>query len=249
MRLLAIACEVVAREFYLAAAWAEAAVDIKLLTQGLHDRKQERMRTIIQDEIDAAGAARYDAVVLGYGLCSNGTEGIVAREKPLVIPRAHDCITLLLGSRARYAEEFASTPGTYYYSTGWCERDKEDIGPHEPGVMERMGLSGSYEEYVERYGEENAKYILEQIRGGLRHYDRLAFIEMGLGGNEEARREAEERAAREGWRFEVMKGDISLIKKLLSGQWDDDFVTLEPGQALAASHDDRVMRCTQCPCD
>ena len=248
MRLLAIVCEVVAREFYLAAAGAEPVVDIKLLTQGLHDRGQERMRAIIQDEIDAADAARYDAVVLGYGLCSNGTEGIVARETPLVIPRAHDCITLLLGSRARYAEEFASTPGTYYYSAGWCERDKENMGPREPGIMDSMGLSGSYEEYVDRYGEENAKYIIEQIRGGLRYYDRLAFIEMGLGGEEEARKEAGARAARERWRFEVMKGDISLIKKLLSGEWDDDFVALEPGQALAASHDDLVLRCARCPC-
>ena len=248
MRLLALACEVLAREFYHAAANVQPVVDLKLLTQGLHDRGAERMRAIVQDEIDAADAARYDAVVLGYGLCSNGTEGIAARRTRLVIPRAHDCITFLLGSRARYATEFEKHPGTYYYSAGWCERDSENIGPREPGIMESMGLSGSYEEYAERFGEENARYIMETLRGGLRHYDRLVFIEMGLGGEEEAKRRAKERAAREGWRFEIVKGDMSLIARLLAGDWDGDFVTLEPGQSLAGSHDDLVMRCVQCPC-
>ena len=247
MRLLALVCEVVAREFYCAAAKAEPVVDIKLLTKGLHDRGAERMREIVQKEIDGVEPGRYDAVVLGYGLCSGGTEGIVSREMPVVVPRAHDCITLLLGSRARYAEEFRLRPGTYYYSAGWCERGTENIGPREPGVMERMGLSGSYEEYVELYGEDNARYLMEVLRGGLKHYDRVVFVEIGLGGEEEARREAERRAQREGWRFEVMRGDFSLIERLLSGEWDDDFLVIELGQALAGSHDDLVMRCVQCP--
>ncbi len=248
MRLLVVACEVVAREIYHAAAHAGPAVDVKLLTQGLHDRGAERMRAAVQQEIDAADPEGYDAVVLGYGLCSNGTVGIVARKTPVVIPRAHDCITLLMGSRERYAAEFESHPGTYYHSSGWSERDDENIGPAEPGIMEAMGLSGTYEEYAELYGEDNAKFLMEQIRGGLKHYDRLLFIEMGLGGEEAAKKEARERAAHEGWRFEVMKGDMSLIERLLSGDWDDDFVVLEPGQTLASSHDDLVMRCEQCPC-
>ena len=248
MRLLVVACEVVAREIYHAAARAAPAVDVKLLTQGLHDRGTERMRAAVQQEIDAADPGRYDTVVLAYGLCSNGTVGITARKTPVVIPRAHDCITLLLGSRGRYATEFERHPGTYYYSAGWSERDDENIGPREPGIMDAMGLSGDYEEYVERYGEDNAKFLMEQIRGGLRHYDRLLFIEMGLGGEEKAKEEARERAAHEGWRFEAMKGDMSLTERLLSGDWDEDFVVLEPGQALASSHDDLVMRCEQCPC-
>jgi hypothetical protein len=247
MRLLALACEIVAREIYHAAARAEPVVEVKLLTKGLHGLGAEKMRATIQGEIDAAEPGRHDAVVLGYGLCSNGTEGIVAREAPVVVPRAHDCITLLLGSRERYAAEFNARPGTYYSSAGWCERDHDTIGPREPGIMDAMGLSGSYEEYVERYGRENAEYLMEVLRGGLKHYDRIAFIRTGLGGETEARREAEERAAREGWSLEVLEGDLSLVERLVSGDWDDGFVVLGPGEALAGSHDDRVMRCVQCP--
>ncbi|MFV1980286.1 MAG: DUF1638 domain-containing protein [Rhodothermia bacterium] len=33
-----------------------------------------------------------------------------------VLPRAHDCITLLMGSRTRYLEYFKAHPGTYFRS-------------------------------------------------------------------------------------------------------------------------------------
>jgi len=39
----------------------------------------------------------------------------------MVIPRVHDCISLLLGSRRQYDSEFDQFPGTYYLSKGWKE--------------------------------------------------------------------------------------------------------------------------------
>ena len=95
-------------------------------------------------------------------------------------------------------------------------------------------------------GEDNEKYGMETLRGGLKSYDRVVFLEMGLGGEEAAKRQAREHAEREGWRFEAMAGDLSLVEKLLSGEWDEDFAVIEPGQALASSHDEVVMRCVQC---
>ena len=41
----------------------------------------------------------YDAILLGYGLCGNGLAGVTARHTRLVLPRAHDCIGILMGSR------------------------------------------------------------------------------------------------------------------------------------------------------
>ena len=40
----------------------------------------------------------------------------------LVLPRAHDCITLLMGSRSEFESYFQDHPGVYYRSTGWVER-------------------------------------------------------------------------------------------------------------------------------
>ena len=282
MRLRVIACEVLAREVYHAAARAEGVVDVALLTQGLHDLGAERMRARLQEEIDSTDPDRYDAVALGYALCSRGAEGLVARGIPIAVPRAHDCITLLLGSRERYTREFEAHPGTYYCSAGWDERDSENLDydraapseppnlpsrpadgvagsrqsrrtvvtenltPAGPGVREDLGIDKTYQEYVEQYGEENARYIVDQLRGGLKHYDRLLFIETGLGGEEKARTDARERAAREGWSFEIVKGDLALVERLISRDWDSDFVVLQPGERLVATHDARIMECQRC---
>jgi hypothetical protein len=37
-----------------------------------------------------------------YGLCNLALTSLRARAVPVVVPRAHDCITLYLGSRQRY---------------------------------------------------------------------------------------------------------------------------------------------------
>ncbi|HSW43038.1 MAG TPA: DUF1638 domain-containing protein, partial [Patescibacteria group bacterium] len=104
MRLLALTCEVLARSVYLCAARSPHVVDVHLHRRGLHD-DPPNLRALLQAEIDAAGTP-YDAIVLAYGLCGAATAGLRAASIPLVVPRAHDCITLFLGSRDRYTAEF-----------------------------------------------------------------------------------------------------------------------------------------------
>ena len=48
---------------------------------------------------------------------------------PLVLPRAHDCITLLMGSRTEFERYFQDHPGVYYRSTGWVERGADLESP------------------------------------------------------------------------------------------------------------------------
>jgi hypothetical protein len=247
MRLRVIACEVIARELYHVAAAAPGVVDIHFLTQGLHDIGPEPMKARLQEEVDRTDAKLYDAVALGYALCSNGTDGICARDIPVVLPRAHDCITLLLGSRQRYKQEFEAVPGTYYGSAGWYERDHENLSHPGLGAAGGLGKRYKYEEYVEAYGEENAKYIMEQLEGGLRHYERLLFVRTGLGGEDDAIACARRRADEEGWRFETADGDLALLRKLVSRQWDEDFVVLRPGESIKPTHNDTIVDCATCP--
>jgi hypothetical protein len=125
MRLQFIVCRVMRREAYFCAARSPNEVDVVLLEQGLHD-EPEKLRAEIQAALqrtkDLQGRP-YDASLLGYGLCSNGIAGLSAKI-PIVVPRGHDCITLLLGSREKYREYFNSHRGVYWYSSGWIETDK-----------------------------------------------------------------------------------------------------------------------------
>jgi len=59
------------------------------------------------------------------------------------------------------AEIFQENPGTYFKSTGWYERDSE-LGD-EDNIMTQLGVNKSYDEYVSRYGAENARYIVETL--------------------------------------------------------------------------------------
>lgn len=241
MRLKVLACEVFFREVCLLAADSPHTIDLAFLPKGLHDLGVERMVPRLQAEVDAVPADKgYDATVLVYGLCNNGIVGLQARDTRLVVPRAHDCITLYMGDRQRYLDYFNAHPGTYYRTTGWLEH-ADSTGAGEESVSQKLGLAVQYEELVAKYGEENARYIMETMGDTLQNYDRLTYIHMGLPCEgpfiEDARREAAEK----GWTFDRVEGSLDLLRKLIHGNWDDSFLILEPGQAVKATHDTDII--------
>lgn len=239
MRLKCLACDVLARPLYLNAAHSPHIVDIQLFERGLHNTPP-LLRSTLQEQIDAAAGQGYDAVVMAYGLCGQATAGLVARDVPVVVPRAHDCITIFLGSRARYDEQFERSPGTYWYALDYVERDDGS------GASLGAGMDTSpsvYEEYVEKYGADNADYLMEVMGAWQAHYQRAAFIDMGVGDGSAVEEKAKADARARGWVFQRISGDMILVRKLLFGQWDEDFLRLEPGQRLHMTYDERVIGC------
>ena len=72
-----IACEIAVREICHVAASSTNLADVEFLTQGHHD-KPCAGRADIQQRVDAVPAGRYDAILIGYGLCSNMLAGLRA---------------------------------------------------------------------------------------------------------------------------------------------------------------------------
>jgi hypothetical protein len=246
MRIHAIACDVMARPVYLCAARSPHVVDVTLFRRGLHADPRD-LRTRLQAAIDAA-PAEADAIVLGYGLCGGATAGIEARRVPVVVPRAHDCITVFLGSRERYADEIHDAPATYWYVADQLERaDTSRPGPAGTGVGGDTdeGLDAVRAEYVARYGEDNADYLMEVMGAWRAHYRRGAFISTGVAGEDGAETIARDQAERRGWAFERVEGDLVLLRRLLDGDWVDDVLVLNPGERLAMSYDEGVVKAVQ----
>ncbi len=242
MRLKLISCEIVFREMCHLLAEAEHRVDVEFLPKGLHDIGATGMRERLQQAIDAADTPEYDAILLGYALCGMGLAGLVARRVPLVVPRAHDCITFFLGSRQRYADYFSDHSGVYFRTTGWLERAENMDQIQQFSIQSKSGIGQSYGELVEKYGEENAKFLWEQIGNYVRHYRQLTFIEMGIEKDgrfeEQTRQEAQER----GWTFEKLRGDMDLLRRLVNAQWNpEDFLVVKPGEKIVARYDDSVI--------
>jgi hypothetical protein len=187
--------------------------------------------------------SQYDAVLLGYGLCSNGLVGLAAGAVPLVVPRAHDCITLFLGSKERYLEYFQAHPGVYFKTSGWIERGDGLAQFGVDTIEHRSGMTQSYEELVAKYGEDNARYLYDQLCSMMRNYSKLAYIEMGVVPDDQFERHTREEAARRGWQFEKLVGDMSLIQGLVDGPWDEArFLVVPPGSRIASSFDERVIK-------
>ena len=55
--------------------------------------------------------------------------------------------------------------------------------------------------------------------------------------------QALDEAQRRGWTFDKLEGNLILIKRLLDGDWEDDFLIVPPGQSVAMSYDRDVMAC------
>ena len=245
MRLKCVGCDALARVIYLCAAKSPHMVDLALFRLGLHQQPSD-LRARLQREIDATVGQGYDAVVLAYGLCGQATAGLVARDAPLVIPRAHDCITIFLGERRRYQEQFDRCPGTYWYALDYVERKDSSAVVLSLGSGVDTDLPGVYEEYVEKYGEDNADYLMEVMGAWKSHYERAAFIDMGVGDGTAVEQQARDEATRRGWTFERIEGNLVLICRLLAGDWDKDFLVLQPGQQIGMNYGYDVVQSVAC---
>ena len=243
LRLKLIACEILYRELCAAVARSTNRVDVEFLPKGLHDMAQPDMQGRLKKTLAAVDESAYDALLLGYGLCSNGLVGLTARGIPLVVPRAHDCITLLLGNKQRYLDYFFSHSGVYFKTSGWIERGSGLSQQGPDSIQHRSGMDQSYEELVAKYGEDNAAFLYEQWHNLTRNYRRLAYIEMGIEPDDRFERQARRDAAEHQWEFEKILGDTSLIQRLVDGPWDEErFLVVEPGLCVVASFDERIIK-------
>jgi len=239
MRFKLISCEVLFREMCDACAHSPHQVDPEFLPKGLHDLGGKPMAAKVQEAVDRTPQGVYQAILLGYGLCGNGLDGVIARHTRLVLPRAHDCIALLMGSRERYQAYFDNNPGTYYRSTGWLERGK--------GLQQlthnTLGFDESLEAMIRKYGEDNGRYLYEEMTRYRSQYSKLTFIETGLEAGGKFVGDAAAEAAENHWSFERLAGDLAWLRRMVDGEWTEaEFVVAEPGQRIAASYDPAVVK-------
>ncbi len=229
-----ISCAVFTREVCGIVATSRHIVDPEFLELAAHE-DSERLRSLVQDAVDRAEGKGYSAVLLAYGLCGNGLAGIRARSIPLVLPRAHDCCTLLLGSSSAFVAEFGESLSAPWSSVGYLERSADYMRRSDDGKANGFGLE--YAELVEKYGEDNAEYLWttlhpeveEQVQ---RFIDLDETAQLGRAGL--VRKAAES----EGRSFRLIRGDSMLLRALVEGPWSDDrFLVVPPGASVVALYD------------
>jgi hypothetical protein len=247
MQLKLISCEVFYREMCYALSRSPNRVDVEFLPKGLHIQKSLSMRDHIQECIDKTDRSLYDAIIFGYGLCNNGIAGISARDIPLVFPRAHDCITIFLGNTERYLSYFNNNPGIYYKTSGWIERMTPETEFEQLAVLQKAGLERRYSELIEKYGEDNGRYLFEELTKYTERYNTLIYVAMGIEPDDRFEKQARKDADESGWKFEKIRGDLSLIQRLIDGEWNDkEFLVVKPGHCVITTFKDDIIGSEPC---
>lgn len=209
-RRLIIACATVIEEI---SPFLPPDVTAETLDFGLHLHPQE-LRKSLQNRIDLA-SMHADVLLLGYGLCSLAVVGLRATTAHLVIPRVDDCIAIFLGSCDAYRQQAQKEPGTYYLTKGWIEVGDSPFD--------------EYKRLVDKFGEARAERMAGLM---LKNYTRLGFINTGQYQIEHYRDLARQTAEKFNLRFEEIDGSPTLVKKLVFGSWEEEFVVVEPGQTV-----------------
>jgi len=206
-----IACETVIEEML---PFLPEDVPHEVLDFGLHINPAE-LKRVLQEKIDEA-SPKAEVLLLGYGLCSMAVVGLKATTATLVIPRTDDCIAIFLGSCNAYKEQAKKEPGTYYLTKGWIEVGDTPFEEHKL--------------LIEKYGEAKAERMTKLM---LKNYKRLAFINTGVYEIERYRAYSQQTAERFNLRFEEIDGSPALVKKMVFGPWDGEFVVVSPGETVS----------------
>lgn len=215
MNSVIIACNTIIDEMNMAIKETGCGFPVLWIESGLHINP-DSLKKRLQEELDHID--NVDQVLLGFGYCGNAVLGLKAGDYRLVFPRADDCITIMLGSaaeRKRLSEEMS----TYYITKGWLDYENN--------------IWAEYQGTIERMGKEKADRIYKTI---LRHYRRLGVVETGayeLNGFLERSRMIADGLKLE---HEIIPGTLRLLKKLVTGPWDNEFVIIDPDETVTMDH-------------
>lgn len=175
MNLKLIGCEALRRELFYLAALSPHEVEMTLLPCDVPPEQ-------IQREVDDADNADY--ILLAFG--ERSSIGLQAASCTLVVPRAHDCAHLLMGSTERYARAFSENDDDPNWLFPCCCR--RDYG--NPCAVFSPLLPAP----------------IPTLPEGARQY----------------------------------AADLSLLRDLLFGRWDDRFAFAEPGERIMADPSDII---------
>jgi len=174
----------------------------------LNGKLQERI-----DSIPGKGAE----VLIGYGLCSRGTLGLVSPAHYLRMPRVHDCIAMLCGSQQKFHAFSQSELGTLYMTKRFIE--------DEQGTYHLM----EYDTYVKKYGVERTERYIGKL---LHTYTRGVLIRSAEYDPQPYRCIAQDFCAKYHLGFDEFPADMTLITALLEGKADGNIICKSPGEPV-----------------
>jgi hypothetical protein len=205
-----IACEVMKQE--LLSIDAKTETEFEFVKMGLHNYPR-KLNTELQSILDRSN--NYSKIILGFGLCGGAVSDLKTGAVPVVLPRVHDCIPILMGSMSVY-RNIAESAGTFYLSGGWMQGERT--------------IRAEYDRVAEKFGKARADRVMKTM---LANYRRFLYLKTGEPLENIHITEAVNLSEVLGLSFETLEGKRDFIDKIVNGPWEDShFITIPPGSRI-----------------
>jgi len=238
MNLKLICCKPMESDILKIAQKSNQKIDIEVIDMKYHE-KPEELNLFLQKSIDNT-KENYNALLLCMGLCSKGTAGLLSKHIPVVIIKAHDCITFSLGSKEKYKEIFNKNAGTYYFTKGWLENIHAENS--SMSILDEDNRAKRLKILTEEYGDDNADFLLEMETSWISHYNRALFIKDDLENNEKEIKILEQIVADSNWKLDFEEKKYDILEKFLNGEWDSsEFIVLNAGEEVFETGDENIL--------
>lgn len=158
--------------------------------------------------------AEMDTVLVAMGFCGGAWDQVTFSRR-VVIPRVDDCVTLLLQKTDEYIPNLKETGHLYMVEKDPDDFSFEKIFSDSPEISGGMSKELLFHMYFDSY-----KW--------------LDIVDTGLTDcySEEYAGKAQKTADEIGVSLDYVEGGNRLLEKLVSGQWDEQFLVAEPGHLI-----------------
>ena len=208
---LVIACSMLEDEVKEAMRQTGRTLPVLWIDSGLHEFP-ERLRKELSSRIDSA--TEVCTIMLTFALCGNALAGIGSTNAKLVLPKFDDCIHFLTSSKYQSRGEVDCR--TLYYTAGWLKSERF--------------MGSEYGRCLQRYGEKKTRYIYNTM---LKNYQSIQLLDTGSFDMQICRPVVNETAAKLNLAYTEGKGTLRILKKLFQGEWDDEFLIVQPGEQFS----------------
>jgi len=202
-----IACEVMKEE--LLAIKVDEQIEYEFISMGLHlypKKLHKELQSIINKSVG------YSKIILAFGLCGGTTRDLKAADSTIILPRVHDCLPILLGSKTRYEHFSQQEKGTFYLSCGWMITEKNILSEHQ--------------RVCGKYGEKKAQKILARMYDS---YKKVLFIHTNCTEDDATIEQSQEIAKLLNLTYESVQGENTYLHKIVNGPWnDEEFAQIPP---------------------
>ncbi len=211
MKTKIIACEVIKEEILTIK--PSHSVDFQFVSMGLH-MYPAKLHKELQQLLDQS--LGYSRIILTYGLCGGAAGNLLATNCLLTVPRVHDCIPLLLGSKPEYQRLQETAKGTFYLSGGWMEGE--------------LTLLAEYRRICQKYGQQRAAKVMSKMFDG---YHRFLYIHTDHPREATNLAESRETASLLNLKHDCTHGNRRYLEKIVNGPWaEEEFINVPQGSSI-----------------